>query len=81
MARTDAVYKMLEIVDRPASPSDITELLHEVGRDDEVNPVGAALAYLHQQKRVKSLGRGQWVPAWWGEHPDPTLADDDGGAP
>ena len=81
MPRTTAVYKMLEIVDRPASPTDITNLLIEVGRTDEVNPVGAALAYLHQHKKVKSLGRGQWVPVWWearhGE-PDLLLTDDAG---
>jgi len=69
MPRTTAVLEMLKIIDRPASPTDVTELLHEVGRDDQVNPVGAALAYLHQQKKVKSLGRGQWVPVEWEETP------------
>jgi hypothetical protein len=63
LQRTDAVLEALLILNRPSSPTEIQELLHDVGRDDEYNVVSAALAYLKRKGVVESRRRGAWVPA------------------
>jgi hypothetical protein len=61
MPRTQAILKMMSIVQKPVAPSDLVKHLAGVGRTDDGTEIGAALAYLHQGKKVRSLGRGQWV--------------------
>lgn len=61
LQRTDAVLEALAILNQPSSPTEIQELLHDVGRDDEYNVVSAALAYLKKKGHVESRGRAAWV--------------------
>ena len=63
LTRTDAVLKIMATINRPASPTDIAKLLVKMGREENTNPVAAALAYLHQKGKVESLRRGAWVLA------------------
>lgn len=59
--RMEAVARVLAEADRPLSPKEITDLLHEHGRtDDKTNLVSAALNYLVKKGRVHSEGRGNW---------------------
>lgn len=75
LQRTDAVMEALAILNKPSSPTEIQELLHDVGRDDEYNVVSAALAYLKKKGYVESRGRGAWAlsPA------DPLVMEDEAG--
>lgn len=62
--RSDAVETAVKILSRGpegfATPAAIEEFLHERGRDDSRDAIGAALAYLNRNSRVMNVGRGQW---------------------
>lgn len=58
--RTDAVEKVLREQGRGVHRKELTKLLHAKGRDDALNDVSAALAYLNRVGRVKSEGLGYW---------------------
>jgi len=46
-----------------AAPAEIEDYLHERGRTDTRDNIGAALAYLHRKHLVRRVSRGQWRPA------------------
>lgn len=64
-SRSDAVETAVRMIARDApaaSPTAIEEFLHERGRDDTRDAIGAALAYLKRTNRVTRVSRGQWQP-------------------
>jgi hypothetical protein len=65
MARTEAILAVLrkaeaEGEEHGLSPAQITKRLLRHGRDDQYNPVSAALAHLKDTGRAHTVGRGQW---------------------
>jgi hypothetical protein len=60
-SRVDAVEKVLQEVEQPMSPGDITAALSKRGRDDSANDVSASLAYLKRLGRAVNVGRAQWT--------------------
>lgn len=61
LSRTEAIERVLAESDEPLSPTEVTAVLHALGRSDPVHHVGAALSYLRTRARVQSLGRGRWI--------------------
>jgi hypothetical protein len=61
LPRTEAVARMLAEVGEPLSPSELSRMLREVGRDDPPLAVGKALNHLLHQKRAHTIGRAEWV--------------------
>jgi hypothetical protein len=52
---------MLAEVGEPVSPSNLSRMLKEVGRDDPPLAVGKALDHLQGKQRAKTIGRAMWV--------------------
>ena len=63
MTRTDAIIKVLQEMSRPGSPKEISEWLHNTGREDDPADISRALNRLKEQRRVESQGRGLWSPS------------------
>jgi hypothetical protein len=61
--RTEAVARMLAKAGEPISPSNLSRMLKEVGRDDD-GPleVGKALNHLQKKHRATTVERARWVP-------------------
>lgn len=60
MDRTDAIVKVLQDAGKPIHRTAIVARLHEHGRDDTIELVSAALAYLKKKMRVMNYGNGYW---------------------
>jgi multidrug resistance efflux pump len=61
MPRTDAIIQVFaERGGESLHRKELTNLLHARGRDDAIEDVSAALAYLKRQGRAESLGHGRW---------------------
>lgn len=61
--RSDAVESAIRVLTQdgePATPAAIEAFLHERGRSDSRDAIGAALAYLNRTDRVVNVARGQW---------------------
>ena len=62
LPRTEAVARMLAKAREPASPSNLSRMLQEVGRrDDTPLAVGKALNHLYRQQRANTVERAKWV--------------------
>jgi hypothetical protein len=61
LPRTEAVARMLIEAGEPLSPSELSRMLQEVGRDDSPLAVGKALDHLRGKRQATTIGRGQWV--------------------
>lgn len=72
--RSSAIERVLAEAGQPLHRKEIVKRLHMHGRDDSLNNVSAALAYLGRNDRVKGKGRGVWA------HPDHVDGPGDGGA-
>jgi hypothetical protein len=62
-SRSDAVEAAVRVITKTepsATPTLIEEFLHERGRDDTRDAIGAALAYLNRNGRVTNIARGHW---------------------
>ncbi|WP_300591638.1 hypothetical protein [Microbacterium sp.] len=62
-SRSDAVETAVRVISKTevsATPAHIEAFLHERGRDDTRDAIGAALAYLNRTGRVTNIARGQW---------------------
>ncbi len=60
--RVEAVARILREADGPLSPGDIVEALEQVGRDDTMRDVAAALSHLKKKgRRAENVSRGRWV--------------------
>ncbi|MDP9412108.1 MAG: hypothetical protein M3P70_16755 [Actinomycetota bacterium] len=64
LSRTDASLRVLQQAGRPMHRKELQAELHAHGRDDSLDHMSAALAYLNRSGRVLSKGYGMWV------HPD-----------
>lgn len=60
LSRTAAIERVFSEVRAPLHRSQLTDLLHQKGRDDDLRDVSAALAYLKRVRRAESLGQGRW---------------------
>ena len=62
LPRTEAVVRMLRIAGGQLHRKELTDRLNAVGRDDSIEAVSAALAYLAREPnaRVAAMGRGMW---------------------
>lgn len=61
--RSDAVESAVRVLTQgaeAATPAAIEEFLHERGRSDTRDAIGAALSYLNRNSRVINVGRAQW---------------------
>lgn len=61
--RSDAVEAAVRVLTRDggtATPAAIEAFLHERGRTDSRDAIGAALAYLNRSDRVINVARAQW---------------------
>lgn len=62
LPRTEAVARMLTEAGEPLSPSELSRMLQEVGRNDDTPlAVGKALNHLQRKKQATTIGRGKWV--------------------
>ncbi len=61
LARVDAIDKVLTTMETPMGPTEISEYLGGMGRNDTPNDVSAALAYLKRIGRVVRVGRARWT--------------------
>ena len=61
LSRTDAMLNVLRSTGRSHSPTEIVNLLHAGGRDDDRVVVTATLGYLVAQKRVRKPGRACYL--------------------
>ena len=59
--RTSAIVALLRRRSQPMSPSEITDALNELGRNEELRSVTATLAHLQKSQRVERVGRGMYV--------------------
>ncbi len=59
--RTDAIVAVLHAGTKPMSPREITDALHEAGRQDELRSVTATLAHLLKADAVDRVGRGRYL--------------------
>jgi hypothetical protein len=59
--RTSAIVAVLRRRSQPMSPSEITDALNELGRNEELRSVTATLAHLQKSQRVARVGRGMYV--------------------
>ncbi len=64
LSRTDAALRVLEEAGKPVHRKTLQAELHARGRDDSLDHMSAALAYLNRRGRAISKGYGMWV------HPD-----------
>jgi hypothetical protein len=63
LPRTEAVVRMLAEAGKPLSPSELSQRLQGVGRDDSPVAVGKALNRLQHQRRATTTGWAKWVPS------------------
>jgi hypothetical protein len=61
LPRTEAVARMLGEMGGHLSPSELSELLESVGRDDPPLAVGKALNHLYRKGRANTVARAKWV--------------------
>src|SRR5680860_58807 len=73
--RSDAAERVLAEAGMPLHRKEIVARLHSHGREDSLNHVSAALAYLGQKERVLGRGQGVWVHR---DHELDRLRSDDG---
>jgi multidrug resistance efflux pump len=60
--RTEAVARVLSESEEPMSPGDIVKALAQVGRDDSMKDVAAALTHLKLKRhRAMNVSRGRWI--------------------
>jgi hypothetical protein len=74
LPRTEAVARMLIEAGEPLSPSELSQMLQEVGRDDSPLAVGKALDHLRGKRQATTIGRGQWVLTGRDDLPSAPLA-------
>ncbi len=62
LPRTEAVERMLARSGGEMHRKELTEQLRQVGRNDNIDAVSAALAYMARgsEPRVESMGSGRW---------------------
>lgn len=62
LARTEAILRVMAEMNRPVSPTELSQMLRSRGRvDDSRDYVSAALAHLKKQKKVERAGYGLWI--------------------
>lgn len=61
LARTEAALRVLAIAGRSMHRKEILLEIHRRGRNDTLDDLSAALAYLNRTHRVVSLGKGVWA--------------------
>ena len=60
MDRSGAVEHVLEQADDATSPQAMRDALHSFGRDDDLEAIHGAFAYLKRSGRAHTKERGEW---------------------